>query len=77
MAGLYEINDPFSVCFNIMKLKYTDLDESLTNAKFLQPTDKVNIFINMETVFKYLSMINDLEKKLVLQKNFPIIPSEF
>lgn len=73
MAGLYEVNDPFSVCFNIMKIKYSDLDEYLTSAKFLQPGDKVNIFINMETIFKYLSMINDLEKKLVLQKNFPII----
>lgn len=73
MAGLYEVNDPFSVCFNIMKIKYADLDEYITSAKFLQPTDKVNIFINMETVFKYLSMINELEKKLVLQKNFPII----
>jgi hypothetical protein len=73
MANMYEINDPFSVCFNIMKIKYADLDEYLTRAKFLQPTDKVNIFINMETVFKYLSMINDLEKKLVLQKNFPTI----
>ena len=73
MAGLYEISDPFSVYFNIMKIKYNDLDEYLTSAKFLQPTDRVNVFINMETIFKYLSMINDLEKKLVLQKNFPII----
>lgn len=73
MAGVYEITDPFSVCFNIMKIKYSDFDEYLTSAKFLQPTDKVNVFINLETVFKYLSMINDLEKKLVLQKNFPTI----
>lgn len=73
MAGQYEITDPFSVCFNIMKIKYADLDEYLTSARFLQPGDKVNIFINLETVFKYLSMINELEKKLVLQKNFPII----
>jgi hypothetical protein len=73
MASLYEISDPFSVYFNIMKIKYADLDEYLTSAKFLQPTDRVNVFINMETIFKYLSMINDLEKKLVLQKNFPII----
>ena len=73
MAGMYEITDPFSVCFNIMKIKYSDLDEYLTSARFLQPGDKVNIFINMETIFKYLSMINELEKKLVLQKNFPTI----
>ena len=50
MAAQYEITDPFSVCFNIMKIKYADLDEYLTSAKFLQPKDKVNIFINLETI---------------------------
>ena len=71
--AIYETNDPFSVCFNIMKIKYTALDEYLTSARFLQPNDKVNVFINLETVFKYLSMINDLEKKIILQKKFPTI----
>lgn len=69
----YDYSDPFSVCFNIMKIRYADLDEYLTSAKFLQPNDKVNVFINLETVFKYLSTIVDLEKKLILQKHFPVI----
>ena len=69
----YDYSDPFSVCFNIMKIRYADLDEYLTSAKFLQPTDKVNVYINLETVFKYLSTIVDLEKKLILQKHFPTI----
>lgn len=69
----YNIGDPFSVWFNIMKIKYTQYDEYLTNAKFLERGDKINVFINLETIFKYLSMVNDLEKKLILQKQFPTI----
>lgn len=73
MLAYFNMNDPFSVWFNVMKIRYTDYDEALTNTNFLQPTDKINVFINLETVFKYLSMINDLEKKLILQKKFDII----
>lgn len=70
----YEQNDPFSMYFNIMKIKYMDFDEMIMKAKFLRDkSEKVNIFINLETVFKYLSMISDLEKKIILQKDFPVI----
>ena len=69
----YNSFDPFSVCFNLMKIKYKDYDESLTSKNFLSPSDKVNVFINLESCFKYLSMINELEKKLMLQRDFDII----
>lgn len=69
----YNSFDPFSVCFNLMKIKYKDYDESLTSKNFLLPSDKVNVFINLESCFKHLSMINDLEKKLMLQRDFDII----
>ena len=62
--------DPFSVCFNLLKLRYKDYDESLTSKNFLNPNDKVNVFINLETVFKHLSMVTDLEKKIVVQRDF-------
>lgn len=62
--------DPFSVCFNLLKLKYSVYDESLTSMNFLKPTDKVNVFINLETVWKNLSMITELEKKIIVQKDF-------
>ena len=65
--------DPFSVCFNLLKLKYRDYDESLTAKNFLTPEDKVNVFINLETVYKYLSMILDLDKKILVQKDFDVI----
>lgn len=67
------MGEPFSVCFNIMKMRYKDYDESLTEKSFLNPTDKVNVFINLESIFKNLSMINELENKLILQRDFPTI----
>ena len=72
MAG-YNSYDPFSVCFNILKLKYKDYDESLTTKNYLVPNDKVNVFINFESVLKHLSMITDLEKKLILEREFETI----
>ena len=68
-----EFNDPFSVCFNILKMRYKDYDDSLTSKNFLFPNDKVNVFINLETVFKNLSMIYDLEKKIMTYKDFEIL----
>ena len=67
------VGDPFSIYFNMMKIKYNEYDKILTNANFLQEHDKINVFINLETVFKYLTMISDLEKKLILQKQYPTI----
>lgn len=69
----YNSYDPFSVCFNIMKMKYKDYDESLTEMNFLKQNDKVNVFINLETIFKHLSMIIDLEKKIVIQRDFDVL----
>ena len=60
-------HDPFSVCFNSLKLRYKDYDESISSKNFLNPTDKINVFINLETVYKSLSTILDLEKKILLQ----------
>lgn len=68
--GNYDYADPFSVCFNILKLKYKDYDESLSSKNLLVQNDKVNVFINLETVFKNLSMVQDLEKKLILQRDY-------
>lgn len=66
-----ESTNPFGICFNLVKIRYQVYDESLTSMGFLEPTDKVNVFINIETVLKYLSMTKDLEKKLIVNRNFP------
>lgn len=61
--------DPFTGCFTALKLRYRDYDESLTSKNFLKEDDKVSVYINLETVFKHLSMIYDLEKKVVIQRD--------
>lgn len=66
-----ESTNPFGICFNLIKIKYQIYDDSLTSLGFLDPSDKINVFINLETVLKYLSMTKDLEKKLVVNRNFP------
>ena len=67
------IANPFSVCFNMLKIKYVDFDETITRAKFLKEGDKINLFINLESVFKYISMIQDLEKRIILERNHNVI----
>ena len=64
------IIDPFGICFTMLKIRYQTYDESLSDANFLSPSDKVNVFINLETALKYLSMTRDLEKKLLVTNNF-------
>lgn len=73
MYNKYEYTDPFSVCFNTMKMRYTELDEVLTSRSFLRPTDKVNVFINLESIYKNISLVQDLEQKIFLQKDFKTI----
>lgn len=66
----YEDGNSFSVCFNILKVRYVEMDNILSCSNFLTPTDKVNVFISLETVWKYISMIHDLEKKLFVERDF-------
>lgn len=58
----------FAVAFNMMKMRYQDYDESLSTKKLTIENREVNVFINFETVLKHLSMIQDLEKKVVLER---------
>lgn len=57
----------------MMKMKYADMDESFTSKNFFQYQDKVNIFISMETIIKLLTSIQELERRLRLNKEFPTI----
>lgn len=65
-----ENSNPFSICFNMLKLKYATYDESISSLNRLLPTDKVNVFLNIETILNYLSTIKDLEQKLILTPTF-------
>lgn len=62
---MVESTNPLGVCFGMMKVKYQAYDSVLTDLNYLQPTDKINVFINLETVLKYMSMTQDLEKKIM------------
>ena len=74
----YGYTNPFNVCFTSMKLRYTDYDSSIENLNFVSKDDKVNVFINMESVLNNLSTVSNIDNKLLLERNFPtILESEF
>jgi hypothetical protein len=66
-------SNPFSVCFTTMKIRYTDYDKSIDTLNFVKQDDKVNVFINFESVLNNLSMVKDIDNKLLLERNFPTI----
>lgn len=65
--------NPFSICFNMMKLRYQSYDQSIDSLNFIVPTDEVNVFISFESVMTNLSTIQDVDNKLLLERNFPTI----
>ena len=65
--------NPFTVCFVMMKIKYHEYDKSIDGLNFINRDDKVNVFINFESVLDNLSMIRDIENKLLLERKFPTI----
>ena len=67
-----EYSNPFGICFNMLKLRYATYDESITSLNILKETDKVSVFVNLETVWKYLSTIKDLERKLFIDRDFKV-----
>ena len=69
----YNSYDPFGVCFNVLKMRYVDYDESLTSKNLLNKFDKVNVFINLETVFKNISTVQDLEKMIIIKRDFDVL----
>lgn len=73
MSDIRDASDSFSVCFNMMKIKYVDFDHTFDDTEFIAPKDKVNVLINMEMILKILSTIRDLERKIIDTKDFSII----
>lgn len=65
-------SNPFSICVNMLKIRYSVYDESISSLNRLKPTDKVNVFINLETLLNYLSTIKDLEQKIILDTTFHV-----
>lgn len=65
-----EAFEPFTSSFTMLKMRYRDYDESISSMHYLNPDDKVNVFINLETIFRYLTRIQDLENKIIIQREF-------
>ena len=65
-----ENGSQFGMCFNMLKLKYATYDDSITSLGFLKPSDNINVFINLETAWIFLCSIKDLEKKIIINRNY-------
>ncbi len=71
MKGDY--GNSFSVCFNMMKIRYADYDKTIDELECVNPEDKINVFISFESILNNLSAIKDIDKKLILERDFPTI----
>lgn len=66
----YIASDPFSVCFNMMKMRYHEYDQTIDSDKLnLEPSDPINVFINFESVMTYLSTVQDIDHKLEIYRD--------
>ena len=59
-------SDNFSVCFNSMQITYPTLDQIITKMDFIEPNDTVNVFLNIESLIRNLSMVRDVERKIYM-----------
>ena len=64
-----DLKNPFSVSFNMLKMKYSEIDKSLSAVQMINEHDKLNVFINFEAVMKNLSGTMDIDKKILLDEN--------
>lgn len=68
-----DYGNSFSVCFNMLKMRYMEYDKTIDDSGFICPDDKVNVFISYETILSNLSRVKDIDKKLILEREFPTI----
>lgn len=57
--------------FTMVKIRYQDYNNSLAENRVSIPTNKVNVFINIETALNYMSTVRDLENKLLVNRKYP------
>lgn len=69
----YGYINPFALSFISMKIRYNDYDNSIEDLNYVTPNDSVNVFINFESVLNNLSMIKDIDNKLLLERNHSYI----
>lgn len=71
--NVFSNHEPFSPCFGMLKMRYSEYDESLSQLGFLSPYDKINVFINMEGAFKHVSMIHEVNRRVIMYNDLPEI----
>ena len=59
-----DVSRTFDLLFSCMKIRYADY-ESTINKFITSPNDRINLFIDLETVFGMISSIKELERKIV------------
>lgn len=50
-----ETINPLGMCFGMMKVKYQIYNNILADIGYIEATDKLNVFINLETAMRYES----------------------
>lgn len=72
----YENSNPFSIAFSMMKIRYIEYDKTI-DPNFVNRDDKINVFINFESVLNNLSAIKNIENIALLERNhITILESE-
>lgn len=62
---------PLMAPFNCLKIKYCDLSLRLSEMRYFEGREKkVNLFINLESVLRNITMMPDMEKRLKLEPAF-------
>lgn len=64
------MRDNFTGSFTSLKIRYKDLDDYLTSSQNYEMNDKVNVFLNFESIMKHITMILNLQEKIMVQKEF-------
>lgn len=68
-------SNSFDVCFMSMQMNYQMFDQYMTKLDFLRQGDKLNVFLNMESIIKNLSVVKDVERKVYTSRDFDILIS--
>lgn len=61
-----DISRVFDILFACMKIRYKDYDDEITMSNMIHSqSDKINLFIDLETIFRMISTVKDLERRII------------
>ena len=68
-----DTENPFSLHFNLLKIRYHDYDSTIDDKNFINKDSKINVFISFESIMNMISTVKDLDNRLLLKRDFPTI----